>query len=48
MKKTLIAISLISVCFLFLAACTTREKCPAYGHYTEVVQPADNQTASIN
>ena len=48
MKKLLVVIGLLSVCFFALAACATREKCPAYGHYTEVVQPIDMETASVN
>lgn len=48
MKRKLFVISFISVCLVALAACTTREKCPAYGHYTEVVQPTNAETASVN
>lgn len=48
MKRTIIFISLIFALFVVASSCATREKCPAYGHYTEVVPATvDSELAEL-
>ena len=48
MKRTFLLISLIFALFIIVSSCATREKCPAYGHYTEVAAPiADDNLAEL-
>lgn len=42
MKRIILVISCLFIIALSFSACATHEKCPAYGHYTEIPQNIDN------
>lgn len=46
MKRTLSIICLLIAFSFIVAACATQHKCPAYGHYTQVVSVDESSLAS--
>lgn len=43
MKRILVFILLIGSALFVVDSCATREKCPAYGHYTDLnIEPNGN------
>ncbi|MBO4646183.1 MAG: hypothetical protein J5642_06670 [Bacteroidales bacterium] len=45
MKRIAIIFSVFVVLAAVTCACSTHEKCPAYGHYTEVAPTGDDAIA---